>query len=266
MENSLAVPSHWSTSRAHDRRRGFTLVEMLVSIAIVAILLVIALPMLARTMGSARGFRCQVAQRSVAFDFAVFASDEMGPDRGDDAWLNNRFRLETFQDSQYGIDEFWRWGEVSSYTLPDNANNDPMRCAEVPSEITVKRFLSCASGGVSPPANISFGFNLRMHRESKIVDGSPRLDPVHLSSAVLESGSTPLFWDVDGKLAASRGLDPVFSAPSLEDRVTLGHDRYWFPARRHNGAVNVAFIDGRVTASRDPLSEPGWAWKPVRLR
>lgn len=237
---------------------------MLVSIAIVAILLVIALPMLAKTMGSARGFRCQVAQRSVAFDFAVFASDEVGPDRGDDAWLRNRFRIETFVDSQYGIDEFWRWGEAASHTLPDNANNDPMRCSEVRTEITVKRFLSCASGGVSPPANISFGFNLRLHRDPRVVDGSTRLDPVLLTGAVLESGATPLFWDVDGKVAASRRRDPVFSAPSLDDRAVLGDDHYWFPARRHNGAVNVAFIDGHVAASRDPLSEPGWAWKPFR--
>lgn len=255
-----------STIRARDRRCAFTLVEMLVSLAIVAVLLVIALPMLARTMGSARGFRCQVAQRSVAFDFAVFATDEVGPDRGEDAWLKNRFRLETFQDSQYGIDEFWRWNGDPTYTLPDNANNDPMRCTEVRSPITVTKYLSCASGGVTPAANLSFGFNLRLHRQPVDVDGSPRLDPVLLTSAVLESGATPLFWDIDGKVAASRGVNPVFTAPSLDDREILGDNHYWFPARRHNGAVNVAFIDGHVAASRDPLSESGWAWKPTRLR
>ncbi len=246
--------------------RAFTLVELLVSIAIIAILLVIALPMLGRTMATARGFRCQVAQRSVAFDFAVFASDNMGPDRGDDEWLKNRFRLETFQDSQYGIDEFWRWGESPTHTLPDNADNDPMRCSEVRAQITVTRTLSCTSGGVTPAENISFGFNLRLHRQPVVDGGSYRLDPVLLSGAVLESGSTPLFWDVDGRVAVSRGLDPIFTAPSLDDGAVLGDNRFWFPARRHNGASNVAFIDGHVDSSRDPLAEAGWAWKPLRLR
>lgn len=246
--------------------RAFTLVEMLVSIAIIAMLLAIALPMLGRTMGTARGFRCQVAQRSVAFDFAVFASDNMGPDRGDDAWLKNRFRLETFQDSQYGIDEFWRWGASPTHTLPDNAANDPMRCSEVRGPITVTRGIPCTSGGVTPAENISFGFNLRLHRQPISDGGTYRFDPVLLGGAVLESGATPLFLDIDGRVAVARGIDPIFTAPSLDDTAILGDNQFWFPARRHNGASNVAFIDGHVDSSRDPLAEAGWVWKPVRVR
>lgn len=248
------------------RQRAFTLVEVLVSIAIIGSLLTIALPLLARTMGAARGFRCQVAQRTVAFDFAVFANDDLGPDRGGDASLNGRFTIETFQNSQYGLSEFWRWGPGTTHTLPDNAENDPMRCAEVRAPIKVTRSLSCTEGGVTPAASISFGFNLRLHRRPVVSDGVPRLEPVQLSGAVLESGSTPLFWDVDGRIASSRGLNPVFSAPSLSDTETLGANTYWFPALRHNGAANVAFIDGHVAASHAPLEEPGWNWKPMRLR
>ncbi|MBX3316107.1 MAG: prepilin-type N-terminal cleavage/methylation domain-containing protein [Phycisphaeraceae bacterium] len=260
----MGTTSRNSASSPH--LRAFTLVEVFVSMAIIGSLLAIALPMLARTMGAAKGFRCQVAQRTVAFDFAVFANDDLGPDRGNDTSLNGRFTIETFQNSQYGLSEFWRWGSGTTHTLPDNADNDPMRCAEVKSPIKVTRSLSCTDGGVTPAASISFGFNLRLHRRPVVSDGVPRLEPVQLSGAVLESGSTPLFWDVDGRVASTRGLNPVFSAPSLADTDTLGANTYWFPAMRHNGAANVAFIDGHVAASRAPLEEPGWNWKPMRLR
>src|SRR5258708_5345725 len=49
------------------RARAFTLIELLISIAIVGVLLAILLPTLGHTIGAARGFRCQVSLRSVAF-------------------------------------------------------------------------------------------------------------------------------------------------------------------------------------------------------
>src|SRR5690242_14076117 len=83
------------------RARGFTLLELLISIAIVALLLAILLPALGYTVRAARGFRCQVSLRSVAFDFSVFADDNLHGDRGDDVAVvgRRRFRLETFQES-----------------------------------------------------------------------------------------------------------------------------------------------------------------------
>lgn len=254
-------------ARRAASRRAFTLVEILISMAIIGLLLAIALPGLARTMATARSFRCQVAQRSVAFDFNVFASDDMGPDRGDDTALKNRFRLETFQESQYGIDEYWRYGEAAYHDLPDDQNNDPMRCAEVPDPIRLRRDLPCSSGGVTPPRNISFGFNLRLHRKTVGEGDEARLEPVLLSASILQHGNVPLFWDVAGKVAASRGLNPVFTAPALDETSgPLADDSFWFPGNRHNGAANFAFIDGHVESSSSPLTQPGWIWAPPLSR
>jgi prepilin-type N-terminal cleavage/methylation domain-containing protein/prepilin-type processing-associated H-X9-DG protein len=244
------------------RRRGFTLIELLATIGIIALLLGLLLPALARAIGSARAVRCQMSLRGAAFDFSVFADDQLHGDRGDDArdLPRGRFRLETFQESQYGIDEFWRWGDVSRYTLPDSGGNNPLRCSEMRGEITVRRNLPCTAGAVTPPEHVSYGFNMRLHVREVELFGSPAAEPVLLNSRILGHGEVPLAWDVDGAGAKSKGVEPVFSAPALDSRAVFVSDRYWFPGRRHGGSVQVAFVGGHVLSSPRPLEEPGWRW------
>lgn len=238
---------------------GFTLIELMIVVAIVGVLLTLLLPTASRAIKAARGFKCQMAQRAVAFDFQIFADDRLHGSRGhDDALATGRFRLETFQESQYQIDEFWKWGETPEVTMPDAQGNDPMRCAAVKGEITLRRNEPCTGNAISPRELISFGFNMRLHRRA--ADGRP----VQLSSRILEeAGNVPLLWDVDGEVAAARNLVPVFSAPSLGEGGMLADDRFWFPAARHNGAANYAFIDGHVESSAKPLDMTDWDWTYV---
>lgn len=250
-------------------RAGFTLIELLISIAIVAVLLAILLPALGFTMRSARGFRCQVSLRGVAFDFSVFADDNLHGERGNDPAVvgRRRFRLETFQESQYGVDEFWRWGPAPTHTLPDAEKNDPMRCNEVRGPITLQNNTPCSQGAVAPARYISYGFNMRLHRaESTGPSGQPLLRPVALGNDIMDHSRVPLAWDVDGLIAEQRGMTPVFSAPSLGSTGPYANEAFWFPGKRHNGAANFAFIDGSVSASAKPLTEAGWDWsfQPVR--
>lgn len=244
-------------------RRAFTLVELLVTLAILALLLAIVLPALSSTIRSARGFRCQMSLRSIAFDFSVFADDQLHGDRGSDTQLGSaRFRIETFQESQYGLDEFWRWGNVQTYSLPDPANNDPMRCSEIRGPITLRRNTPCLSNmAIMPLRNISYGFNLRLQRAERLdSQGLPVAPSVLLTSRIMESPNVPLAWDVDGAEAQARGTTPVFSAPSLDSLGPFANDQFWYPATRHNGATNFAFVGGHVLSSRRPLEESGWLW------
>lgn len=257
------VPKRNPAQARPSSRPAFTLIELLISIAIVAVLLAVLLPALGYSIRAARGFRCQVSLRSIAFDFGVFADETLHGDRGNDTTElgPRRFRLETFQESQYGIDEFWRWGSALTHTLPDAEKNDPMRCAEVRAPITLSINTPCSQGGVAPARNISFGFNMRLHRpEMPGPGGMPALMPVSLTSDILLHGRVPLAWDVDGAAAEARNVSPVFSAPPLSETGPYANNRYWFPSRRHNGATNVAFIDGSVLNSRDPLAQTGWDW------
>lgn len=56
----------------HRHRRAFTLVELLVTISVVALLLGIALPVLAGVRDTARRVHCQASQRTLAQGLAVY--------------------------------------------------------------------------------------------------------------------------------------------------------------------------------------------------
>lgn len=250
-----------AAGRGRQRAAGFTLIELTVTVSIVAVLLAILLPGMALTVGAARGFRCQVSQRSVVFDFHLFADDALAPSRGDDDQTPGRFRLETFQESLYGVSEFWRWGDVSTYTVPDASGFDPLRCSEVHGALTLSKGLPCSGGAVSPPQHVSYGFNARLHRAEVINDwGVPAAVLVYLNATILGHESVPLVWDVDGERAFANGVSPVFSAPALDSQAVYADNRYWFPGLRHNGSVNVGFVGGHVLASPRPLDELEWSW------
>ncbi len=239
---------------------------MLVALAIVALLIGIVVPMLSGAMSRARAFKCQMAQRSVAFDFQIFADPQLHGDRGDDGDRDS-FGIETFQESQYGIDEFWRWGDAGAVDMPDVQGNDPMRCPDVRAPLTLRDNLACSSGAVGPPASISFGFNARLNR-AEILDrrGRPRAVQVSLRPDILMHSAVPLLMDVDGERASAMGVNPVFIAPALDSLGPYANNRVWFPGLRHAGKANIAFVDGHVEASDRPDTEAGydWAYQPMR--
>lgn len=273
--------SNWcvrqNAQRTPDRmavvQRGFTLIEILVVIAILATLLSLLLPAARGTIASARSFRCQMAQRGVAFDFANFADEQLHPNRGHDQSIRGgkSFRLETFVEFEYSVDEFWAWGPDETYTLPDPKGSDPLRCPEVKGNVVLSQGMPCSEGAIGPARNISFGFNERLRRsERQLAAGGSQW--VILSSRILEGyglaapSQIPLSWDVDGSAAAQVNANPLFSAPSLDSPQMYANNRYWYPGLRHNRGMNVSFVDGHVASTRAPLRETNWAWgfEPVR--
>ncbi len=238
---------------------GFTLLEALVVVAIVAVLLSLVLPMSRGAMASARGFTCQMGLRATAFDFTVFADDVLHGPRGSDS-TSQTFTLASFQDSVYGLNEFWAWPN-DPHVLPDARGANPMRCPEVRGPITVRASMPCDSGGVSPWQNVSFAFNIRLHVR-EVVSPAPAATPVRLSAAALAAGgaTVPLVWDVDAPAAVASDVAPFYSGPSLDSPAVFAGDQYWWPGLHHRGVMNVGFVGGHVLSTRRPLSESGWLW------
>jgi len=238
---------------------GFTLIELLICIAVVAVLLALFLPAAMGVREAARGLECKVGLRTAAFELALFADDAFGADRGDDTGLpSGHFRLETFQDSLYQIDEFWRHDGDTRIVRRGMIEGLPW-CPSVNGELTLRRGFPCTSGGVGPAAFISYGFNVRLHVVENRSDLGPPFTRITVNRIALAEPGVPLVWDVDGS-AAMYGISPVFSGPSLDSRLVFANDRYWFPSYRHNGRMNVGFVDGAVLHTSDPLREPGWRW------
>ena len=241
-------------------QRGFTLVETLVVIGIVVALVGILAPAIAGAVATSRGFRCQISMRSVAFDFQMFADEALHGDRGDDRGRTD-FRLETFQESQYGVDEFWRWGDDIRVELSERSQSDTMRCPSVREPLTLRRNLACSNGAIGPPQSVSYGFNIRLDR-AEIIDsrGRPRAVAVRLRPGILQQGQVPLLFDVDGNRAFENGVSPLYAGPSLNSQGPFAGDRFWFPAPRHGGKLNAVFLDGHVDSTSNPLGEGGWRW------
>lgn len=249
---------------AAGARRGFTLIEVLVSLSVVAVLMSLLLPALGKGMARARAFRCQMNLRSVAFDFVLFADPQTRGAHGEDEALygRNRFSLETFIESEYRIDEFWPKEEPRQIvTRTSESEQDSMRCPSVKGDVQARRATPCRAGAITPTQNVSFGFNSRLFRvESLDSRGRARVNEVTLMPDILTHGMVPLAWDIDGVAASATGSIPHFSAPALDSRGPYRGNRLWWPGLRHGGAGQFALIDGSVHSTADPLGQKSWRW------
>jgi len=246
--------------------RGFTLLEMLVVVAILGVLVAILLPALNASRETAHDLKCRANYRSVLIQFTNFADESGAGRRGGSDSMGPRFMLEDFQESIYGLAEFWGGGESEREQL--TMSNQPLMCPAGPGFLERRGTIPCSAGAVTPVNNVTTGFNSRLNRESRILnDGSIGPRPAYLTSKILMFPDVPLLFDVDGQLATEREIKPYYAAPPMAPKdgidiysQVISGGIYWFPAMRHRGRINVGFIGGHVLSSARPLSEPYWRW------
>ncbi len=240
---------------------AFTLLELLLVIAIIALLLSILLPAMSAGRHAAMDLECRAKFRTVSQQFVLFcdpASAQRGPLADVDAKV---FLLEDFQESIYKVDEFWDGG--LSEREPLQTREHPLMCPASPGRLERRAGMPCSSGAVGPIANVSTGFNKRLETRTRYINDEAYPGPVYLSDRILLEPDVPLVFDVNGTAAAAVDQTPFYSAPPILDDKTA--DIYesgtqWFPAMRHRNRINVAFIGGHVLSSLHPLAEPWWRW------
>lgn len=260
-----AVINHRMTQRSACRlraetARAVTLIELLVVVAIVSLLASILLLSLGRVRASSKNFECKNKLKTVGFDFLQFAEELSHPYRGDSEQLGRGgFHINDFQERVYRISEFWPNAgyRMESYRPQDQ----PLICPAGPQELQRRPRVRCENYAVWPVANVSTAFNMRLYKASVVTAGRPVLRPVRLSSRILAHPGVPLAFDVDGQAAASRKILPYYSAPPAGDTGLYASGLFWFPALRHQGRVNAAFVGGYVLSSRQPERDSGWNWK-----
>lgn len=235
-------------------RRAFSLIEMLVVIAVIAILLAILLPAMQACRRAGRNLKCIVQLSKVCEDFGVFADDFAVQTRGESDQLGpGRFMLEDFQDSMYEVDEFWEG--FPARKRPYDRRRQVMMCPAGPGELYSTTMEHVWGDFVFRQENISIALNARLWRSDEGIG-----DAV-VTSGVLNHPNLPVAMDVDGAAAVAavgRAYRIAPPLPGVPGRYADG--AYWHPSFRHAGKLNVAFLDGHVDSARRPLEMPGWEW------
>lgn len=241
---------------------GFTLVELLVVLAVLALLTSLLLPALSAARGRMRALKCASNLRTVGLDFQLFAEGLTPRGQGDSEQLGpNRFYIGDFLDRLYRIDEFWEGPAEAPNTM--HVGQELVMCPAGPARLFRRAGYPCGSAAIYPAADVTLAANMRLYRAAVEFEGKWVLAPAaatQVRRSILQRPLVPLLMDGDGRGATERGLEPFYAAPPPPDGGPgpYADGRYWLPSRRH-GAVNVVFVGGHVLSSVRPTDEL-WDW------
>lgn len=255
----------FAVHRAPARKRrasqsGFSLLEMLVVISIIAILIAILMPALSSCRRAGRNLKCASQLKQISFEFQMFADDFAVRSRGDSSALGAKwFYIEDFQESLYRVDEFWDVPGASRATY--EYSRELMICPEGPTYLRRLAAAPCSGGAVFPRQNVSLAFNRRLFRGLDST-GTFMIAKV-MNGRILDHPNVPLVLDVDASSLDPDSGQPYYAAPPVPEPDGYENGAYWFPSMRHNGRLNVAMIGGHVASVKEARVGAGIDWEFV---
>jgi prepilin-type N-terminal cleavage/methylation domain-containing protein/prepilin-type processing-associated H-X9-DG protein len=202
-------------------RTGFTLVELLVVIGIIALLVAVLLPTLARARQAANQAQCAANLRQWAIAVNEYAEQNQLwlPRRGQGKMLTQQLQWydDWFNELNLYLGQPTYQTLVSTGKMPQIGDHSIWICPEL-------------SGTPNIYGNL-FGYGMNMALSPRIAPRPDRIDKIGESSTMVFMADAP---------AGYSSTIPFISTPAAPAPFN--------PVPRHHGRVNVAFLDGHVSA------------------
>ncbi len=217
------------------RQRGFTLVELLVVIGIIALLISILLPTLSSARKSAKAVACLSNLRQMGTALVQYANDES-------LWLPAPFGDQN-PNNDPGADPKWYASVVlGRYTT----GGEVLLCGEDDTPLDVRNNFnwSLPAGDRERVVNLSYAYNGGWDREFS----HRRLSSIKNSTVVRAVGDQGLGKEHNG----------TFNFENLSNWTEQ------FPFTRHDGDTNLNFFDGhaeKVPGAEEPSDRPEWEFQ-----
>ncbi|MEY2408988.1 MAG: hypothetical protein QOF48_1658 [Verrucomicrobiota bacterium] len=219
--------------------RGFTLVEMLVAIAIIAVLAALLLPALSGAKGRGRAVACMNNLKQLATAHTLYA------DENQELFVNNHGTQETLRTAQSWVNNIQDW-------LDGDGNTN----------------LSLLTSGKLAPYLHQETAVFKCPSDRSVANNGPRIRSVSLNSLVGDPGE--LTNRFNPQLTQFYKLtdipDPSHVYVFLDEHPDTLNDGFFMnrwdellwgnlPGSFHNGAANLSFADGHVEAHRWVLGD-----------
>jgi prepilin-type N-terminal cleavage/methylation domain-containing protein/prepilin-type processing-associated H-X9-DG protein len=219
-----------------DTKRGFTLIELVVVIAIIAVLMSILMPVLGRVKRDARAILCQANLRQWSAIYTMYADD-------------NQSRLPSWKDAGYVcwpllLDELWPYHRDTHEMFlcpmarkPEEENLEP-GSSQHGGPFTAWSLFNRKN---NLRVNCSYGQNIWAQYLSENEVSKSEAGKYWRTVSSKGAGNIPLILDSASWWAHT----PKHSAPPpFEDRWTSGS--LFSCINRHNGSVNGLFMDWSI--------------------
>lgn len=230
------------------RVAGFSLVELLVVLAIIAVLLAALLPVLGWARSVARAVTCQANLRQWGDAYQMYLSANRG----------RSFVLGEFPGSPNLGPTPPMWWEVLTPYRPEATRT--LLCPEAtePANVTPRNafqawgpqyFFDTPPGKVRGPFTGSYGLNAWLYYSMPGGRGAPLPESIRLPAA-RDAARVPVFFDCANLDAAAQNDDPprlYNTGGPLKGLTTVALERHGGSGSNHRGGgVNVAFLDGHA--------------------
>jgi type II secretory pathway pseudopilin PulG len=233
--------------RAEDRGRlAFTLVELLVVIATVAVLAAVLLPALAGTQPDGRAFQCRNNLRRLTVAWTMYASDNSGRLMDPGRWVWGQM--------DWGNSV---WNTDASLMLDTNAQIAPY--------VKTAALFKCPADIYQSPQNL--GPRVRSYSLDGALGGGPNLGSAYAPGIPPETrdytGPTGGKWTKTTELNKPGPANIYTFLDEHPDSINdaaymlnagaypIGSEKWRdFPGSFHNGCVSISFADGRAEMHR----------------